>query len=145
MRRITLLLILIYGKLQAVFSADGKLIGYSVQKGQGPTQIAKDLNENHANKINGKVEYTDIVYGNLSKFENVVPGDGKVFDAVYLPFLYGIILGIFAIFDYKIFKISLILFLGLLGVLFLDYATGGILLIALLIHEYIVNLDFQAK
>ena len=70
--------------LQAVFSADGKLIGYSVQKGQGPTQIAKDLNENHANKINGKVEYTDIVYGNLSKFENVVQGDGKVLMPIIL-------------------------------------------------------------
>ena len=28
--------------LQALFAADEKLIGYNVQEGQGPTQIAQD-------------------------------------------------------------------------------------------------------
>ena len=67
--------------LQAVLSIDGsRLMGYKVQADQGPTQIAKDLNENHSDKIKGKVIYTDIVYSNLSKFDNVVKGKGEVFD-----------------------------------------------------------------
>ena len=66
--------------LQALFAADGRLIGYKVQAGQGPTQITQDLNENHSNKINGKIVYTNVVYGNLNQFKNVVEGKGEVFD-----------------------------------------------------------------
>lgn len=56
--------------LQAVLAKDGSIIGYRVQKGQGPTQIAKDLNDNYCNKLSGSIIWTNIVFSNPDKFTN---------------------------------------------------------------------------
>ncbi len=66
--------------LQALFAADGKLIGYNVQEGQGPTQIAQDLNENYSCELTCEVNYIDIVQDNPEQFENVINSDGSVKD-----------------------------------------------------------------
>lgn len=66
--------------LQALFAADGKLIGYSVQEGQGPTQIAQDLNENYSCELSCAADWLQIVYDNAEQFQNVFDGEGKVDD-----------------------------------------------------------------
>ncbi len=66
--------------LQALYAADGTLIGYSVQEGQGPTQIAEDLKENYGCQLSCEVDWTQIVYDNGSEFQNVFDGDGNVTD-----------------------------------------------------------------
>ena len=63
----------------------GILIGYNVQKNQGPTQIQLDINnprtqQKYGYNLHQKVEWTDIVYANISKFENVTSGEGQAFD-----------------------------------------------------------------
>jgi RHS repeat-associated protein len=64
---------------------DGVLIGYVVQKGQGPTQISKDLNDPETQKKYGynlikPVRWQNIVYSNMEAFKNVFKGHGEVFD-----------------------------------------------------------------
>lgn len=70
--------------LEPVFttSEDGlvSITGYRVMAGQGPTQIAEDLNNNYSGYLTKKVDWYDITYGNQSKFQNVIHGDGQVFD-----------------------------------------------------------------
>jgi len=62
--------------LQPLFAADGTLIQYNVQEGQGPTQIAQDLNENYDCYLNCEVDYTDIVQDNSEQFSNALNEDG---------------------------------------------------------------------
>jgi len=66
--------------LQAFFAGDGRLLGYRVQAGQGPTQIAKDINDNHSNKTKGEVKWQSVVLDNFPKFSNVTNGEGEIFD-----------------------------------------------------------------
>ena len=66
--------------LQAVFAGEGRLVGYIVQKGQGPTQIAQDLNQNYSCYLSCEVDYIVIVEANLEKFENVVDANGNIKD-----------------------------------------------------------------
>lgn len=51
----------------------GRLVGYVVQKGQGPTQIAADINDLEVQKRYGyilheKIEWIDVVYDNNMQF-----------------------------------------------------------------------------
>jgi len=62
--------------LQPLFAADGSLIQYQVQEGQGPTQIAQDLNENYGCYLNRKIDYVDIVQDNSVQFANALNEDG---------------------------------------------------------------------
>ena len=72
-----------------IFGADGRIIGYVVEQGQGPTQIAEDLNQNYSEYLRGIIQYTDIVYGNLNSFDNVMKGDGKAYDKFNIDFKQG--------------------------------------------------------
>ena len=47
--------------LGPIYGPDGKLIGYEVEAGQGPTQIAEDLNTFHDCELTCEVTFTDIV------------------------------------------------------------------------------------
>ena len=66
--------------LGPIYGPDGKLIGYEVEEGQGPTQIAQDLNENYSCELTCEVGWTEIVYNNIAQFQNVVDGDGEIDD-----------------------------------------------------------------
>ncbi len=70
--------------LQALFAPNGRLIAYKVQQGQGPTQIAADLNVNHSSSLSnlpeGQIKWQSIVLDNLPNFTNVVNGDGSFAD-----------------------------------------------------------------
>ena len=48
---------------------NGKIVGYEVEDGQGPSQIAKDLNS--TGEFSFKITYLDIVESNPTKFNNV--------------------------------------------------------------------------
>jgi hypothetical protein len=63
-----------------IYGANGQLVGYYVEPGQGPTQIAKDLNENYGCQLSCEVSYTDVVQSNVGDFENVVNEDGSIQD-----------------------------------------------------------------
>ena len=52
---------------------NGKLVGYRVEEGQGPTQIAKDLNE--SGLLSTFVSFQDVVIGDIGYFSNVIEGD----------------------------------------------------------------------
>ena len=54
--------------LQAVYAANGKLIGYNVKPGQGPSQIVSEINEIHGMRVS----WTSIVYNNLQYFPESV-------------------------------------------------------------------------
>ncbi|MHA7843212.1 MAG: RHS repeat domain-containing protein [Winogradskyella sp.] len=54
--------------LGPIYDADGNLIGYEVEEGQGPSQIAEDLN---TIGLQAEVSYLDIVYSNPEKFEHI--------------------------------------------------------------------------
>ena len=75
--------------LQAVLSVNGRLIGYKVKEGQGPTQIAEDLNENHSSRINGQMSWLSIVLENKDKFQNVDDGEGLLHDKNNEDFKFG--------------------------------------------------------
>ncbi len=54
----------------------GYLVGYNIQAGQGPSQIAKDINNPQTQKdfgysLSNSINYLDIVEQNLSYFKNV--------------------------------------------------------------------------
>jgi len=64
------------GMLDEPIVKNGKLIGYRVEKGQGPTQIAEDINNSETQKkygytLNSEVDYMDVVNSNPDKFTNV--------------------------------------------------------------------------
>lgn len=61
-----------------IYGKTGQLIGYRVEKGQGPTQIAKDLNDNYYCELKCAVKWTDVVHDNKSSFQNVY--DSKKFN-----------------------------------------------------------------
>ncbi len=61
---------------EPIVDDDGNLIGYRVEAGQGPTQIAEDLNNpetqaEYGYSLNTKVKFSDIVFSNPEKFSNV--------------------------------------------------------------------------
>ena len=63
----------------------GILIGYNVQKGQGPTQIQADISDpitqkQYGYKLNQSVNWTDLVYNNIELFSNVIHSTGNVSD-----------------------------------------------------------------
>ena len=60
----------------SVVVRNGNLIGYIVEEGQGPSQIAADINNPETKKkygyeLNTEVDYLDIVNSNPDEFENV--------------------------------------------------------------------------
>ena len=55
--------------LGPIYDKDGNIIGYEVEDGQGPSQIAADLNS--LDIFNVEVGYLDIVESNPEKFSNV--------------------------------------------------------------------------
>jgi len=55
--------------LEPVIDANGKITRYKVKKNQGPSQIAKDLNENYSGYFVGMVAYTDIVDMNYATYK----------------------------------------------------------------------------
>lgn len=59
-----------------IHGEDGRLIGYMVESGQGPTQIAKDLNQNYGCQLNCDISYQDIVLDNAGNFANVIDANG---------------------------------------------------------------------
>ena len=59
---------------------NGKIIGYKVEEGQGPTQIAEDLNNNFGCELTCETVWTEIVYNNALEFENVYKGKGEIED-----------------------------------------------------------------
>lgn len=63
----------IYGKY-------GRIIAYRVEAGQGPTQIAQDLNQYYSCALSCEADWTQIVYDNAEQFENVLDGDGNIED-----------------------------------------------------------------
>ena len=66
--------------LGPIYGPNGRLIGYEVEEGQGPTQIAEDLNNNNDCEMTCSAEWTQIVYDNAEQFGNVLNGDGEVDD-----------------------------------------------------------------
>ncbi len=52
-----------------------------------------------------------------------------------MPFLFGVVIIILAVIGYKKINISLILFGGVLLTIFLEYTTGGLIIIALLLLQ----------
>ncbi|MEN8191483.1 MAG: DUF6443 domain-containing protein, partial [Bacteroidota bacterium] len=54
--------------LGPIYDKDGNLIGYEVEEGQGPTQIAEDLN---TIGLQAEVTHMDIVNSNPEKFEHI--------------------------------------------------------------------------
>ncbi len=69
-----------YLGLGPIYGPDGTLIGYEVEEGQGPTQIAQDLNENYGCEMTCEITYTDIVQDNSDAFPNGFNDDGTVKD-----------------------------------------------------------------
>ena len=63
-----------------IYGEYGKLIGYIVEAGQGPTQIAQDLNQNYRCELSCDAEFTQIVYDNSTQFQNVFDGKGNIED-----------------------------------------------------------------
>jgi RHS repeat-associated protein len=59
-----------------IYGSNGRLIGYMVEPGQGPTQIAQDINENYSCQMSCGVNYQDIVVDNAGSFANVIDGSG---------------------------------------------------------------------
>jgi len=66
----------LHGLQKALYDEDDNLVGYEVGEGQGPTQIAQDLNENYSCEMNCEITYVDIVQDNADQFENAVNEDG---------------------------------------------------------------------
>ncbi|MBC6992551.1 RHS repeat-associated core domain-containing protein, partial [Lewinella lacunae] len=62
---------------EPIYGEDGRLIAYRVEDGQGPTQIAKDLNENYGCQLSCEINYQDIVLDNASDFTNVIDANGN--------------------------------------------------------------------
>lgn len=60
--------------------SDSKLIGYEVEEGQGPTQIAQDLNQYYSCELACEAAWTQIVYDNATQFQNVFDGNGNIDD-----------------------------------------------------------------
>lgn len=58
-----------FGFQDPIYGKDGKLIGYRVEAGQGPSQIAEDLNS--LGIVNHEVNFQEIVASNPEKFTNV--------------------------------------------------------------------------
>jgi len=54
--------------LGPIYDKDGNLIGYEVEEGQGPSQIAEDLN---TIGLQAEVTYLDIVNSNPEEFEHI--------------------------------------------------------------------------
>ncbi len=54
--------------LGPIYDKDGNLIGYEVEEGQGPSQIAEDLN---TIGLQAEVSHMDIVNSNPEKFEHI--------------------------------------------------------------------------
>jgi len=54
--------------LQPLYSLDGSITAYRVQEGQGPSQIAKDLNENYGSHFSSSITWDDIVSDNLNTY-----------------------------------------------------------------------------
>ncbi len=63
-----------------IYGKDGTLIGYVVEPGQGPTQIAQDLNQNYSCELSCSADWTQIVYDNAEQFQNVFDGEGNIED-----------------------------------------------------------------
>ena len=63
-----------------IYDKDGTLIGYVVEPGQGPTQIAQDLNTNYGCELSCDITYTDIVQDNTDAFPNGFTESGDVKD-----------------------------------------------------------------
>ena len=59
-----------------IHGEDGRLIGYMVEPGQGPSQIAKDLNQIYGCELNCEINYQDIVLDNAGNFANVIDANG---------------------------------------------------------------------
>ena len=68
-----------------IFGRNGQLIGYRVEKGQGPTQIAKDLNNNYDCLLKCPVKWTEVVQDNKSFFKNVYESKKHNIDDKYNP------------------------------------------------------------
>ena len=69
-----------------IYGSDGKLIGYVVEPGQGPTQIAADLNTYFGCELTCDINYQDIVLDNPSSFSNVINSNGEplgIYDEAY--------------------------------------------------------------
>ena len=60
-----------------IYGSDGRLIGYVVEPGQGPTQIAADLNTYFGCELTCDVNYQDIVRDNSEIFSNVFDSKGN--------------------------------------------------------------------
>ena len=65
---------------------DGILIGYNVQKSQGPSQISVDINNPETQKkygytLTSPINWKVLVAMNTNKFENVFHGTGDPWDA----------------------------------------------------------------
>ncbi len=63
-----------------IFDKDGNLVGYVVGDGQGPTQIARDLNENYSCMLSCETQWTEIVLNNTENFGHVINSGGNVLD-----------------------------------------------------------------
>ncbi len=60
---------------------NGRLVGYTVEAGQGPTQIAQDLNENYSQYLKGgEINWFSIVLDNREAFKSVENGVGLLHD-----------------------------------------------------------------
>ena len=66
--------------LGPIYGPDGTIIGYMVEAGQGPTQIAQDLNENYSCDLSCEVNWVQIVLDNEKMFKNVFEGPGEIDD-----------------------------------------------------------------
>lgn len=60
-----------------IYGSNGKLIGYVVEPGQGPTQIAADLNTYYGCELTCEIDYRDIVQDNAGNFANVIASNGE--------------------------------------------------------------------
>ncbi|MEL7123497.1 MAG: RHS repeat-associated core domain-containing protein [Bacteroidota bacterium] len=65
---------------EPIYDENGKLIGYRVEHGQGPTQIAEDLNTYYSCELTCEASWIEIVYNNREKFKNVFNGEGEIND-----------------------------------------------------------------
>ena len=61
-----------------IYGKDGKLIGWEVEHGEGPTQIAQKLNESYGCELTCEVNYVDVVQDNPGAFPNGFNADGSV-------------------------------------------------------------------
>ncbi len=69
-----------YLGLGPIYGPDGTLIGWEVEEGEGPTQIAQKLNESYGCELTCEINYIDIIQDNPEQFENVINEDGSVKD-----------------------------------------------------------------